>query len=444
MDSPQKIHSPTHYAESSPKTKNIASHLGIGSHSAKVSELPAVERRNWLIHLHFVRKDFDICKSLINEQLEETFNHCEYALYIKAMILRNEGRIQDSLSLFQKCWKLNRSAENLKQIGRSLYLLGRKKAAVEAYTEALQSDTGNWTIMSKIGLCHLDLGEYDEAKKHLLQAIQIHPHAEAFEALGQIFVKKGDLAKAIETYRKATEYCPDSNKIKTTLGLLYLEVGQQQKAFEKLSSVSGTVEDNVQSRIACGSILQSHGDADEAIERYRSVVPHVPDSPFVWNNIGMCFYSKKKYVASISCLKRANYLAPCDWKIQYNLGLVHLTMQQYASAFQFLSAAHNLNPNDSDVYMLLAVALKHLEDYDTAKAAFSQAMQLGKNELVTPLNYAIFLDEIGDKSEALNVMSVYDSRLSNLKKNEKPDAEILDLADKIKKVLSGGSSSSKT
>ena len=31
---------------------------------------------------------------------------------------------------------------------------------------------------------------------------------------------------------------------------------------------------------------------------------------------------------SISCLKRANYLAPFDWKILYNLGMVHLTMQQ--------------------------------------------------------------------------------------------------------------------
>ena len=36
----------------------------------------------------------------------------------------------------------------------------------------------------------------------------------------------------------------------------------------------------------------------------------------------MCFFGKKKFVAAISCLKRANYLAPFDWKILYNLGLV--------------------------------------------------------------------------------------------------------------------------
>lgn len=57
---------------------------------------------------------------------------------------------------------------------------------------------------------------------------------------------------------------------------------------------------------------------------------------------------------AISCLKRAHYLSPFDWKVLYNLGLVHLTMQQYASAFHFLSAAINLNPRMGDLYMLLA------------------------------------------------------------------------------------------
>ena len=59
-------------------------------------------------------------------------------------------------------------------------------------------------------------------------------------------------------------------------------------------------------------------------------------------------------VQAISCLKRAHYLSPFDWKVLYNLGLVHLTMQQYASAFHFLSAATNLHPRLGELYMLLA------------------------------------------------------------------------------------------
>jgi len=57
---------------------------------------------------------------------------------------------------------------------------------------------------------------------------------------------------------------------------------------------------------------------------------------------------------AISCLKRANYFCPFDWKILYNLGLVHLSMLQYASAFHFLSAAISLRPRMGSLFMLLA------------------------------------------------------------------------------------------
>ena len=87
-----------------------------------------------------------------------------------------------------------------------------------------------------------------------------------------------------------------------------------------------------------------------ALAKYKVAAQSVPESPPLWNNIGsenisifryyqyfvhlylsphfsdlapgMCFFGKKKFVAAISCLKRANYLAPFDWKILYNLGLV--------------------------------------------------------------------------------------------------------------------------
>lgn len=141
-----------------------------------------------------------------------------------------------------------------------------------------------------------------------------------------------------------------------------------------------------QAILAAGSMMQTHGDFDVALTKYRVVACAIPESPPLWNNIGMCFFGKKKYVAvsvpyspwsyssmwllgllslsylgwvplflqAISCLKRANYLAPFDWKILYNLGLVHLTMQQYASAFHFLSAAINFQPKMGELYMLLA------------------------------------------------------------------------------------------
>ena len=83
-------------------------------------------------------------------------------------------------------------------------------------------------------------------------------------------------------------------------------------------------------------VAQASHEWDAALAKYKTASGVTPESPHLWNNIGMCFFGKKKYVAAIACLKRANYLAPFDWKILYNLGLVHLTLQQFASGKKFM------------------------------------------------------------------------------------------------------------
>lgn len=54
---------------------------------------------------------------------------------------------------------------------------------------------------------------------------------------------------------------------------------------------------HVQAILAAGSMMQTHGDFDVAMNKYRVAACAVPESPPLWNNIGMCFFGKKKYVA---------------------------------------------------------------------------------------------------------------------------------------------------
>lgn len=55
--------------------------------------------------------------------------------------------------------------------------------------------------------------------------------------------------------------------------------------------------DFLQAILAAGSMMQTHGDFDVAMNKYRVAACAVPESPPLWNNIGMCFFGKKKYVA---------------------------------------------------------------------------------------------------------------------------------------------------
>ena len=128
---------------------------------------------------------------------------------------------------------------------------------------------------------------------------------------------------------------------------------------------------------------------------------YTPSSAQLWNNIGMCFFGKQRYVAAIACLKRALYLDPFEWIISYNLGLVHLNTGQYASAFHYFSTSINLKPDFPSSYMYLGITLNRLDDFENACAAYEKAIDMEEDHLFE-LNYAITLfnnDEM-DKARA--------------------------------------------
>ncbi|XP_029431669.1 Bardet-Biedl syndrome 4 protein isoform X2 [Rhinatrema bivittatum] len=388
------------------------------SRLTKAPELPILERRNWLIHLHYIRKDYETCKAIIKEQLQETKGMCEYAVYVQALIFRLEGKIQESLELFQTCAILSpQNADNLKQVARSLFLLGKHKAAIEVYNEAARLNQKDWEICHNLGVCYLYLKDFNKAKEQLNSALQLNRHDLTFMMLGKIHLLEKDTDKAIEVYKKAVEFSPENTELLTTLGLLYLQLGVFQKAFEHLGNALTYDPSNYKAILAAGSMMQTHGDFDVALTKYRVAACTMPESSPLWNNIGMCFFGKKKYVAAISCLKRANYLAPFDWKILYNLGLVHLTMQQYASAFHFLSAAINLQPKMGELYMLLAVALTNLEDPENAKRSYEQAVTFDLCNPLVNLNFAVLLYNQGDKKGALCQYHEMEKKVNKLKES---------------------------
>ena len=184
--------------------------------------------------------------------------------------------------------------------------------------------------------------------------------------LGRMYQIKQDYKQAIDVYVEALEHSPDNSEILTTVGLLYIRMGENNEAFKFLGTSLTADPRNPKTILATGSIIQDKSDHDAALLKYRIGSVYNPDSSELWNNIGMCFFGKAKYVASIACLKRALYLDPFQWIVAFNLGLVHLNTQQYASAYHYFSVAINLKPDFSNSYMYLGITLNRLKDFDSA------------------------------------------------------------------------------
>lgn len=73
---------------------------------------------------------------------------------------------------------------------------------------------------------------------------------------------------------------------------------ENTKAFAYLGTSLTFDPKNARTILAAGSIIQDHSDMDVALVKYRVAAVQTPNSPQLWNNIGMCFFGKQVCVLS--------------------------------------------------------------------------------------------------------------------------------------------------
>lgn len=410
----------------------------------KVAEPDGPNVVNWLLHWTYTKKDYDTAERIADMQIKASNGQAEYALHIKALICRSRGDINQSLELFQKAMYLNpRNHLNAKQVARSLVLMSRHVAAIDVYDQIVAGGSTDWHVLHNRSICLAHVGRIDDAKDSLRQALALHKHDVSFIELGKLFINEGNTDEAIAIFLEALNYSPENIDIFTTLGLLYLQLEDSRKAFDYFGRALTYNAKDTTAILGVASIFQECDDFDVALIKYRVAVAVSPETPEVWNNIGMCFFGQQKMVAAIACLKHARYLDPFEWKTSFNLGLVHLKTQQYASAFQYLSAAVNLEPNFADSYMLLGTALTYLDDAPNAVIAFKKAVALDSDNPLIHLNFALVLFASEDLIGATERLQHFERLLLSLPKDEQTK-EMVATAEKLSMHLALGPNASES
>lgn len=394
-----------------------------------------------MIHLAYVQKDFEGAKKLVAHQLKETAESCEYALYVNGLLLRHEGKMEESFEFFQKAMHINpHHKDNAKQVARSLFLMSRHRAAIAVYEQILSAGVRDWHVLHNMGVCYSFTESLTQAELYLEQALELHKHDVTYLQLGKVQLQLGEVEKAVATYETALALSPENSELLTTLGLLQMEQGNTHKAFNLFGSALTYDPRDPKAVMGAGSIIQTFEDFDVALIKYRVTAVRTPESAEMWNNIGMCFFGKGKLVAAIACLKKAVYLAPAQWKISYNLGLVHMHNTQYVSAFHFLSAAINFKKDHAMSFMLLGATLMYLDDAQNGRKAFQKAIDLDNTNPLIFINFAALLYNDGDLQGAGEQHQLYERCAASNAKfiDEFGAGELKELSEKLGTAINLG------
>ena len=92
--------------------------------------------------------------------------------------------------------------------GLNEYQKSDKVSALENYKKAYEKDNKNVVLLNEMAYLYLDLGNYDEAKRYYVKALEVSPHNEnALQNLLQLFYEE----KNIQELKKYSENILDKN-----------------------------------------------------------------------------------------------------------------------------------------------------------------------------------------------------------------------------------------
>jgi tetratricopeptide (TPR) repeat protein len=116
---------------------------------------------------------------------------------------------------------------------------GNYKAAIEAYTRAIEMDPDFAEAFDKRGISYTKILMYRKALKDFSKAIDLKKNnAEAFNHIGIIFYCLGEFEKSIAAYNKALEIDPNYAKVYFNRGIVELVIDNEQEAISDIKMAS--------------------------------------------------------------------------------------------------------------------------------------------------------------------------------------------------------------
>ena len=236
---------------------------------------------------------------------------------------------------------------------------GEFDRAVAYYKQsiALEPDFGD--AYNRLGEIYLKLGRLDEAMETYRRAVQLNPNQPStYHGLGQTYSKQGNYEEAVAAYKKALEIKGDYTEAHYNLGQVYIKLAQKEMAlFEKLQETT------------------------PLLVKTQQFIKHHPDDPKAYHNLGIIYARRERYDLAIENYKKAIALSPHSAKIHYNLGLVYEDLHQFDLAIESYKKAIHHDPKLATAYNNLAMRYAEQELHlDEALKLAKTAVQLTPQE----------------------------------------------------------------
>jgi tetratricopeptide (TPR) repeat protein len=196
-----------------------------------------------------------------------------------ANALLNAGQLEESMVYYRKALDREPGMKEA-QLGMAYALvrLGRAGEALPYSQKALELD-GNWVEAYDVrGMILGDIGRFDESITVFEKTLTLrHDMTQTYYNMATVYVRKGDMTKAVETYQRCISVKPESQTY-SLLGGLMAHLGRLDEAEASFREAARIKPDLASTHYELGMLLAHRGRGAEAVVELKRAMALEPQN----------------------------------------------------------------------------------------------------------------------------------------------------------------------
>ena len=223
--------------------------------------------------------------------------------------------------------------------------------------------------------------------------------AESLAALigrGNDLMDRGDLAEAIETYRKLTTLAPQSGPAHRNLALALERDGKLSEALSVCGRAVELQSDDLEAYLIMARLLLRLERTDRAVSMYELAALAAPARSDVQASLAAALARQGRLEEAGAACQKAIELAPQNVGAYLNLGIIRSKRDDLEGAVEAYGKAVSIDPNSPEAFTNLGVGLSNLGMSEAAIEASSRAIELRPLDAELHYNHAMLLLLAGD------------------------------------------------
>ena len=345
---------------------------------------------------HYQNGRYDDAEKLA-KSITQQFPEHQFAWTVLGAVLKQTGRVIDSLTAMQKSVKLApQDAKAHYNLGNTLKELGRLDEAEASYKQAIALKPDFAKAHNNLGITLKELGRLDEAEASCTQALALKPdYAEAHSNLGITLQELGRLDEAEASYTQAIALKPNFAEAHFNFGNTLQELGRLDEAEKSHTQALALKPDYAEAHYNLGITLQELGRLDDAEANYTQAIALKPDYAEAHSNLAITLKELGRLDEAEASYTQAIALKPDYAEAHSNLGITLQELGRLDEAEASYTQAIALKPNFAEAHYNLGITLQERERLVEAEASYRQVIALKPNhaEVHNQLLMCLFLQD---------------------------------------------------